>query len=94
MKRVIRRTDLIGRIGGEEFAFVLVDVDKKGAIETAEKIRLAVESLDPKIKGLSRVTISIGGAWTCSYTNSDLLGLADQALYQAKGRGRNQVFFN
>ena len=96
--RVSRPSDLVARYGGEEFVAVLSDTSYVGAMEVAEKIRQKVELLNQEHDSspiANRVTLSIGVA-TCIPTESidseSLLKAADDALYQAKANGRNQVF--
>ena len=94
---VNRPLDVLARYGGEEFAAVLYDADGKDAMSIAERMRRAVEEL--KIEhGGSRtsagVTISVGVAVvepTLERNPRGALQLADQALYEAKVRGRNRV---
>jgi diguanylate cyclase (GGDEF)-like protein len=88
---------LVARYGGEEFAVVLYNVDMKQAREVADRIRHAVDQLAIEHRGskaASRVTVSIGVAavepsWDRSPRGA--VQLADQALYEAKVRGRNRV---
>lgn len=94
---IIRPNDLFGRVGGEEFGITLPDTSLQASIDTAERLRACIEALIirlPDSTGLS-ITVSIGVAHTSQSPdkNTDkLLGYADQALYQAKRSGRNQVF--
>nr|WP_255607216.1 GGDEF domain-containing protein [Ancylobacter sp. Lp-2] len=89
-------TDVIARIGGEEFAVLLPGATLASAAELAERLRLAVEELGidhaPSLRG--PVTVSIGCA-TCAPApglyGGDLMLAADQALYAAKQAGRNRV---
>jgi two-component system cell cycle response regulator len=88
----IRRIDVAGRWGGEEFIMVLPSTGAEGAYVVAERIRSAVEVLS-RIDGcVDRVTVSIGVA---EHHRSDkpieLVERADKALYGAKQRGRNCV---
>lgn len=89
-----RPTDLAARYGGEEFAVVLSETGPAGAHQVAERIRLAVEAMEPVLPNAQKLTISLG---TCSrYTapgddQEALIRTADNALYQAKKSGRNQV---
>jgi diguanylate cyclase (GGDEF)-like protein len=91
---IIRKTDILGRVGGEEFAAALTETDLSGALETAERLRRKVAE-DPFDVGESRlrVTISVGVATRRSADShaGELLKLADRALYTAKAKGRNQV---
>lgn len=89
-----RPADLAARFGGEEFAVVLPHTDAKGAGVIAEHIRSSVEHL-PRVAGAERpVTVSIGmSTWDKrSRTSLEAVLLsADQALYEAKHRGRNRI---
>jgi diguanylate cyclase (GGDEF)-like protein len=93
-KRVL---DLAARYGGEEFALVLYDVPREHVIQLADALRvgvldLRIEHLDGTPSGL--VTISIGVAIvhpTLARSPDGAVQLADEALYAAKGSGRNRV---
>jgi len=92
--RLIRPPDMIGRYGGEEFAIGLVECDREGARQIAERIRLAVEQSSVLWKGrLVPVTVSIGVAMlTPDVTRVEaLIDRADKALYRAKAAGRNRT---
>ena len=90
----LRGSDVLGRLGGEEFGMVLPATGMAGAKHLAEQVRLAVEALELKGDGGQpvRVTLSAGVAEaTKSDTPETLMHLADKALYQAKQKGRNRV---
>jgi diguanylate cyclase (GGDEF)-like protein len=95
---LLRPYDLIGRVGGEEFAFVLPNSPLQEAAEVAERLREAI-SLALPVKASAghmppRVTVSIGVA-TADRPGWDLgtyLNHADQALYAAKRAGRDAVW--
>lgn len=94
MKAIVRSGDLAARIGGEEFAVLLEDIDSKGAAEVAERLRARVEKKQLSHQGvLWPVTISIGVAAFPDDTDDTkkLFNYADQALYQAKKSGRNRI---
>lgn len=94
MKAVVRSGDLAARIGGEEFAILLEDTDRKGAAEVAERLRDQVEKKQLHHQGiLWPVTISIGVATFPADTGDTekLINYADQALYRAKESGRNRI---
>lgn len=91
-----RDIDIVSRYGGEEFVVGLVETDADGMIETAERIRKAVQKLVFDIHRAEplRVTISIGAFLVTPSFNSEMkkaVSNADQALYRAKEGGRNQV---
>lgn len=92
--RSIRKVDTFGRYGGEEFLVVCPNTGSSEAKLLAERMRQSVSeaSLGGEHTAL-RVTISIGIASSEDWSESsyDLIGLADEAMYAAKGRGRNQV---
>ncbi len=92
-----RPDDLLARYGGEEFAAILYDVDESYARHTAECMRVAVAQANITHRGsqcAERITVSIGVGFvtpTPGRTAEGLLQLADQALYDAKIKGRNQI---
>ncbi|GJD54093.1 hypothetical protein OPKNFCMD_6874 [Methylobacterium crusticola] len=89
----LRKSDLFGRIGGEEFAVLLPHTDRRSALQVAEKLRLALADLRvPTPSGTLAVTASFGVAslgGSVSDTDALLQG-ADEALYAAKADGRNR----
>jgi diguanylate cyclase (GGDEF)-like protein len=92
-----RKTDLVARFGGEEFAMILPATDRQGAAEMAENTRLSVARLGirhPRSPIGTNVTVSLGLATATpgSFPNaSELVAAADKALYLAKHRGRDRV---
>jgi two-component system cell cycle response regulator len=89
-----RKTDLVGRWGGEEFVVVLAGAHEVGARIAAERIRAAVEAMTVLDEKGQRVplTISIGIACLEMKDTVELLiDRADHAMYQAKASGRNRV---
>lgn len=95
MEKALRTVDILGRVGGEEFAAMLPETDLEGGIRAGERLRLAVESLDLPEKEL-RFTVSVGVSCRCASNPSvgEMLRAADKALYQAKDKGRNRVEAN
>jgi len=93
-RRSIRSSDLIGRIGGEEFAAVLYDTSRDKAVAAAERMRVAFAQISQDVDGRPVcATVSIGIVH-CEEPELDvpeLLSQADQALYFAKESGRNRV---
>lgn len=88
----LRHTDLVGRLGGEEFGIVLMETDAAAAELGAERIRRAVAAIRPPWPGLAPITISLGVAALGPGTTGldDLLQRADEALYAAKRAGRDR----
>lgn len=90
----IRRSDAMGRVGGEEFSVFLPATASETAVEVAESIRQAIEDSMPDIGGRQlKVTASIGVA-ACAGTGQTMQHLqkqADEAMYVAKAAGRNRV---
>lgn len=90
-RETLREPDILGRLGGEEFAIIIPEESLQGAILTAERLRGAVENEFSNTP--YRLTVSIGvTAMSESDTSiSDLLKRADEMMYEAKHRGRNRV---
>jgi len=94
IKNTLREIDRLGRYGGEEFLVILPETDVHQATKSAERIRKAVkESITDYENNTLKVTVSIGVAVIQSTDNNenDLINRADDALYSAKGKGRDQV---
>jgi len=93
-RKTVRSTDLIGRLGGEEFASVLYDTSRDKAVAVAERMRETFAQRAQDVNGRPVcATVSIGIVH-CDGPVLDvpaLLAQADQALYYAKERGRNRV---
>ena len=84
--------DLFGRLGGEEFCFLLPETNETEAVSVANRIRRAVQS--ESIDGKIQVTCSMGIAFANDAPDLDaVLAQADQALYRAKNSGRNLVSY-
>jgi two-component system, cell cycle response regulator len=95
-RNFIRKTDIAARYGGEEFAILLPHTEKRFAEKLCDRLRLLVEQTsfdeEEKLPG-GKLTISSGIA-ECPIDASsaeELIEKADQALYQAKGSGKNLV---
>lgn len=91
LKKNARSIDTAARMGGEEFNVILPGVESKGAMIAAERIRKALES--EQLDTIGHVTASIGVATFLEHSDNieDILELTDQAMYQSKRNGRNQV---
>ena len=87
----MRDTDLLGRIGGEEFVWLLADADADVVGAAAERLRRAIEQ-DSGTAALPPVTVSVGYATVHGEDDAEaLLARADAALYASKRDGRNRV---
>jgi diguanylate cyclase (GGDEF)-like protein len=94
MRKVVRKTDIACRYGGEEFLIILPATDVNGAMLAAEKLRAAVEAEKIEFDGKTiNVTISSGIAQVKVGVENynETMGRADEALYDAKKSGRNRV---
>lgn len=91
-----RSVDVVARYGGEEFAVIMPNTEAEGAVKVAETIRMAVEQLQIPHKTSSvspYITLSLGVASMIPTRNSqpeNLVQEADNALYEAKRKGRNR----
>ena len=97
VKVAVRATDMAFRYGGEELVLLLEEHTLESAAKVAERVRTHVEAMEFEVEGASapfRVTVSCGVAAFPEGHASDwyeVVNLADQALYTAKSRGRNQT---
>jgi diguanylate cyclase (GGDEF)-like protein len=90
----MRRFDIFGRLGGEEFAALLVDTSRERALAVAEQIRSSFVEVTGMVEGKPVVaTVSIGVviSYDAVLDLSALLAQADHALYRAKDNGRNRI---
>lgn len=90
----LRKSDILGRLGGDEFVLLLPETGLGGARRMADRLRHRVASLRPADVGIRQgLSLSMGLSLLGpqDQTLDDLLQRADQALYQAKGSGRDQV---
>ncbi|MBI5050659.1 MAG: GGDEF domain-containing protein, partial [Nitrospirae bacterium] len=95
LKKNIRKGDILARYGGEEFIILLPNTPKAGSISAAQKLRRCIKDHKFKsLKGMESITVSIGIA---SYpherinSSDELITCADNALLDAKNKGRNQA---
>lgn len=91
MRKSIRKSDSIGRYGGEEFVVVLPETGKQRAVTVAENLRQKIS--ENEFPDIGRVTVSCGVAEVSEQAQStqDLINEADRKLYTAKQEGRNRV---
>lgn len=94
MRKSLRVSDIVCRLGGEEFVVICQDTSLEGAVQVAERLRRTVEANHIRTPGFDgSVTISVGVA-TCTEEMShpdELLKVADKLLYAAKHAGRNCI---
>ena len=86
-----RGIDLAARIGGEEFAVLLVETSKDGGFEVAERLRTAIKLLEIPRAGGMTASFGVAECPSDAQTAADILKAADVALYEAKRNGRDQV---
>lgn len=94
MQSFLRKSDLVGRLGGEEFGIYLNNTKAAGALELANKLRKAIADSSLKIEGNSvTYTVSLGIELSAPEDKSidELFKRADLKLYSAKNKGRNRV---
>ena len=92
----VRRGDLTGRIGGEEFVAICTGSDGAGVLQLAERVRKAVENQTIEISGSDQplrctVTIGVSGDFSSLPELEGAMRSADAALYRGKAAGRNRV---
>jgi diguanylate cyclase (GGDEF)-like protein len=92
----IRADDFAVRFGGEEFLVVFPETDKEGALIAAEKIRRQIEGYpfplqDRQPGGNLTISGGVAALRTDASSSTDLIRLADEALYEAKRQGRNRI---
>lgn len=98
VENTVRPSDIVARYGGEEFAVILPETNEAGMKVFAERLRRSVESVSTIAeKKQIRVTISAGGVSfspdKVEINKQSMIDAADQALYQSKRNGRNQVTY-
>jgi diguanylate cyclase (GGDEF)-like protein len=86
-----RGVDLAARIGGEEFAVILTETNLAGAVEVAERLRLAVKAVELPSMGGIAASFGVAECPSQAETARELLARADAALYEAKRKGRDRV---
>ena len=101
IRQELRRSDALGRFGGEEFVVLLIDADLDSAIFVAERIRASIAGTPFELPAAVQTSVSVSIGVASLPSQSDQLAIevvaqqlvahADQALYQAKANGRNLV---
>ncbi len=94
LEHELRDNDIPARFGGEEFVVLLPETDRPHAQDAAERLRRAIEKLAFQWQGRAipiRASIGVASCPECAGSPHDLVRAADEALYEAKENGRNQV---
>ncbi|MBV6273399.1 sensor domain-containing diguanylate cyclase [Alcaligenaceae bacterium CGII-47] len=95
IRDALREDDILGRIGGEEFAVALIGTDHEQALEVAQRIRMTVADAVVLLSDGQQVQVTLSLGLTRVQGQDigfeELLDKADKALYRAKGAGRNIV---
>ena len=95
LKETVRTTDFVARYGGEEFAVGMVDSGREGARQMAERVRTIMEKTVVTRIGARDLIVTLSIGVSCFPEDNgkitDLVTMADNALYQAKKDGRNRV---
>lgn len=93
---VLRSTDVLARWGGEEFILMLYDTDARGAAHLLERVRTSVEAMEVTV-GARTLSVTVSAGLALGEPGEAVertLERADQALYRAKEKGRNQVVYD
>lgn len=91
LQESLRSSDLVARLGGEEFVALLPDTDLAGAMNVAEELRLTIADQQHEVVGRIFVSLGVSTLRPGEKTATALLERADAALYDAKRQGRNRV---
>ncbi|MDP4076172.1 sensor domain-containing diguanylate cyclase [Acidovorax sp. A1169] len=96
LRGAVRRGDLAGRIGGEEFLVICLDSDVHGVRHLAERLRAAIENQAVHTAGAAHplhctVTIGVSNPFAGAHAFEDAMREADAALYRGKAAGRNRI---
>ena len=91
LQESLRSSDLVARLGGEEFVALLPDTDLTGAMNVAEELRLTIADQQHEVVGRISVSLGVSMLHPGEKTATALLERADAALYDAKRQGRNRV---
>ena len=98
LAKAMRDTDLLGRIGGEEFAVVAVELQADSCWQIAERLRQSIAASAIYMETDKQITLTVSVGVACCLSAADsitaMMKRADTALYQAKNRGRNCVVMN
>jgi diguanylate cyclase (GGDEF)-like protein len=94
LRRELRPYDLLGRVGGEEFAILLPNTSAEEAVNVAERLRLALAVAPMAVADAQLVvtaSFGISDGLACALDVDSMLGQADTAMYESKRAGRNRT---
>lgn len=91
LRQETRGIDLAARMGGDEFAVLLVETSADGALSVAERMRLAIRSIAVPSAGLITASFGIAESPFCGEEAIDIINAADSALYEAKRNGGDRI---
>lgn len=96
LKNNIRKNDVVARVGGEEFVILLPNIQETELLVVSERLRRAIENRQFNVNNEDfTITVSIGISLnTLKLEMEESFELADQAVYQAKRNGRNQIVYS
>jgi diguanylate cyclase (GGDEF)-like protein len=90
----LRQEDVLCRIGGDEFSVILPDTDAENAEIFFDRVKTKLDRIDLSLDAQAKINLSFScgiATFSSEHTPEDFIEQADQALYTAKARGRNQV---
>ena len=93
LSQSLRSTDLVGRVGGEEFALLLPGADMESGLAVSERCRRSLQQAPVTCRSgeVITVTASFGGVTSVGGDPDELIKTADHAMYNSKETGRNRV---
>ena len=96
MKHALRKNDIVGRWGGEEFLIILANTEIESGLSVLERVRCAVSTVRERdSRKAVEISVTIGAAaYESNMPASDLLNIADKCLYRGKQQGKNLVMGN
>ncbi len=91
LKTETRKTDVVGRYGGEEFSILLPETPLKDSYEVAERIRMIIDEDDDRLPDYLTISGGVGSYPSTGRTLEGIVETVDKCLYYAKEEGRNRI---